>query len=102
MKVEETLLRGSTITFFYFIAWFEFCADHAGFIFVKENSDAIEKKRIKIIKSSGLQKIPGKFPTELTPTGLSRKRTQYLFKKVRPFVRRRCQDQLCTPTQTDE
>lgn len=80
---------------------FRFCADHAGFVFVKENSDAMEK-RIKIIKPSGLQQIPGKFPTELTPPGLSRERTQYLFKKVRPFVRPRCQDQLCPPTHTEE
>lgn len=47
---------------------FQLCADHAGFVFVQENSDAMVKK-IKIIKPPGLQQVPGNFSTELTPLG---------------------------------
>ncbi|XP_062600192.1 uncharacterized protein LOC134261812 [Saccostrea cucullata] len=80
---------------------FRFHADFPGFVFVKENADSTEKK-IKISKPDGLQQIPGNFPRELTPLGMSRERVQYLFKKVRPYVRPRCQDELCPPAQTEE
>ena len=57
---------------------------------------------LKIIKPFGLQQIPGKFPTELTPPGMSRERSQYLYAKVRPYIRPWCQDKLCPPTQAEE
>ncbi|XP_061178380.1 uncharacterized protein LOC133187022 [Saccostrea echinata] len=80
---------------------FRFHVDFPGFVFVKENSDSAEKK-IKISKPDGLQQIPGNFPRELAPLGMSRERAQYLYKKVRPYVRPRCQDELCPPAQTEE
>ena len=80
---------------------FRFNAEHPGFVFVKENINSQEMK-IQIVKPFGLQHIPDNSPTEIAPAGMSRERSEYLFRKVRPFVRPRCQDLLCPPTQTEE
>lgn len=80
---------------------FRFNAEHPGFVFVKENINSQEMK-IQIVKLFGLQHIQDNSPTEIAPAGMSRERSEYLFRKIRPFVRPTCQDLLCPPTQTEE
>ena len=76
---------------------FRFSTTTPGYVHVKENSDSDEAavKILKQLDTESLDAVRRDFPDTLQPAGLSRERYTYLFKKVRPYVRPRCQDKLC-------
>ena len=72
---------------------FRFTATNPGDVFIKENIDSAERC-LHILQVSP-DVFETSFPEVLTPGGLSRARQEYLFKRIRPFVREGFKDELC-------
>ena len=72
---------------------FRFSATNPGDVFVKENLDSAERC-LHILQVSP-DVFERSFPEVLTPSGISRARQEYLFKRIRPFVKESFKDELC-------
>ena len=72
---------------------FRFTATNPGDVFVKENLDSAERC-LHILQVSP-DVFERSFQEVLMPSGISRARQEYLFKRIRPFVREGFKDELC-------
>ena len=73
---------------------FCFTADHPGYVFVKNSSDASETK-IKLLKDTSWKPYKNSLPEQITPPGLSLERQWYLYQKIREFCPDEVQDLVC-------
>ena len=74
---------------------FQFKSSAAGSVVIKEHSKAPEKVVNIVVDQKELDKIAGKMPEVITPTGMSFERQKYLFEKIRPFCSPETADLTC-------
>ena len=65
---------------------FHFTADHPGYVFVKNSSDAITETKIKLLKDMSWKPHKKFLPEQITAPGLSLKRKWYISVSENPRV----------------
>ena len=80
--------------FFRQYQYFRVSADKPGIVTAKTASDAPEVE-IPVLRPRA--RFPDGMPPVIPAAGLSGQRQQYLYKSVRPFVRKQYQDVTCPP-----
>lgn len=74
---------------------FRFTADEPGVVFMKIAADETTETRFVICKPQLLPMDSDDLPPTISAAGLSHQRQTYLFRHVRPLVRRQFQEILC-------
>ncbi|XP_060576231.1 uncharacterized protein LOC132733586 [Ruditapes philippinarum] len=74
---------------------FRFTSLEPGIVYMKVAADDTNEIRFVICKTNYLQMDRNDLPSVIHPAGLSRERQTYLYRHVRPLVRRPFQDVLC-------
>ena len=74
---------------------FRFTADHPGYVFVKNSSDAKTETKIKLLKDMSWNPHKNFLPEQITAPGLSLERQWYLYQKIREFCPDEVKDLVC-------
>ena len=74
---------------------FRFTATNPGEVFLREKTDSPEHC-LRILQVNA-DVFEDSFPDVIQAGGISRARQEYLFKKIRPFVREEHKNELCPP-----
>ena len=74
---------------------FRFTATNPGEVFLREKTDSPEQC-LRILQVNA-DVFEDSFPDVIQAGGISRARQEYLFKKIRPFVREEHKNELCPP-----
>ncbi|XP_053392666.1 uncharacterized protein LOC123542687 [Mercenaria mercenaria] len=81
---------------------FRFTSSEPGVVYMKVAADDTEEIRFVICKTNYLRMDTYDLPSVIRPAGLSKERQTYLYRHVRPLVRRPFQDVLCPPPASDD